>query len=572
LKKAINFEKFTNISAQETSEFIPKGYKIGKTKFIFITGGVMSGVGKGVFSGSISSILKYSGFSISPVKFEGYLNVDSGTINPERHGEVFVLDDETECDLDLGSYERFINMNLYSENFNTAGKIFNSLLERERLGQFLGRDLQIIPHLTGQIKYLLRSVVVKQSPDILIVEIGGTVGDLENAYYLEAIRELALEEGTSNSLFCHVTPVIKTTGGEQKSKPTQHSVRRLRDLGIQPDIIVLRSSEKVESSIKEKIALFCNIPRDNVVLCIDQKSIYAVPNALISEGILKIIKRKFKFRIEYEKDYIPFSNYIKNEDYKYDESITIAICGKYSHENDSYLSIVKALEHCQYTLDVKVDIEWIIAEDFENPSEEILTNLRKCDGLIVPGGFGKRGIEGKIRSIQEARSQKIPFLGICLGLQLAIIEIARNLIGLTDANSSEFDTSSTNKVVSLLEEQKGLLSVGGNMRLGGADVHLKLGSKAFILYGESIIRERFRHRYEFDKSYEKEFNKVGLNITGTTPDGEIAQVMELSDHPFFIGTQFHPEFTSRPEKPNPLFYGLCKTALHQKYERNILYR
>jgi CTP synthase len=522
----------------------------------------MSGIGKGVFAGSLAALLGSKGVSVVPFKLEGYLNVDSGTINPDRHGEVFVLDDGTECDLDLGSYERFLDRNLSSANFYTAGRLFSTLLARERRGEFLGRDIQVVPHFTGQLKYILRKTALEQKAEVIIIEVGGTVGDLESGYYLEALRELALEEGRSNVAFCHVTPVILDRKGEQKTKPTQHSVRRLLEAGIQPDIVVLRSSEFVLDSTKQKVALFCNVPIANVASCVDNASVYAVPYDLQQQGILEVLINRLVLHpyVRTEPTSIPWKEFVHFVANPPHDEVVIGMCAKYREDTDSYLSIIKALEHCQPKIEARIRVKWLSAEDIEKSPSFPFKDFEDIDGLIVPGGFGRRGVEGKIAAIRFARTHKVPYLGICLGCQLALIEFARTVCGLADANSTEFAKDCKDPVISLLEEQKGLASMGGTMRLGGADVSIAMPSKAFVIYGTNHVRERFRHRYEFDRRYEKLMSERGLVVTGTTPDNEIAQLIEISDHPFFIGTQFHPEFLSRPDRPHPLFLHLSKAA------------
>ncbi len=564
----VDFHKFTDTKASESSDFMPKGYTPGRVRFICVTGGVMSGIGKGVFAGSLASLIISKGIPVAPVKLEGYLNPDSGTINPDRHGEVFVLDDGTECDLDLGSYERFLNRDLTAANFYTAGKLFLSLINRERGGGFLGRDLQIVPHLTGQLKFILRKTALEQQAKVLIIEVGGTVGDLESKYYLEALRELALEEGRSRVIFCHVTPLIIDRKGEQKTKPIQHSVIRLLEAGIQPDIVVLRSDVPATGSTKDKVALFCNVPLTHVISCIDAASVYAVPYALQQEGILSIVLPRLEFDgdVNAAAEAIPLEPFVRLVENPPAREIVIGICAKYRSDTDSYLSIMKALEHCEPVLQCRVRVKWLDAEQIERADYFPFDRFADLDGLIVPGGFGHRGIEGKISAIKYARTHKIPFLGICLGFQLALIEFARNVCDLPEANSTEFVKDCPDPVVSLLEEQRGLQSVGGNMRLGGAQVVFTIPSKAFIIFGAAETRERFRHRYEFDRRYETLMRSKGMVVSGTTPDKVIAQVIELENHPFFIGTQFHPEFTSRPTLPHPLFLQFCRAAEKYRFE------
>jgi len=565
----IDLKEFSSKSID--SEFylpLPKNYEIGKTKYIIVTGSVMSGIGKGTFTSCLGTLLKCHGFNITMLKFDGYLNYDAGTLNPYRHGEVFVLDDGTECDLDLGSYERFTNQNYSKENYLTSGKIFKTIIEKERRGEFLGRDVQFIPHVTGEIKMFLRNLANLSKADIVLVEVGGTVGDLENAYFLEALREMKYEEG-NNICFINVTYIIEPNFlGEQKSKPAQLGIRKLHEIGIQPDIIVCRSNGEIKKSVKEKISLFSNVPFKRIFEIKNVDNVYKIPFYLKYQGIDNAIFEILGIQPKENKNDMTFEKWksFANLFDKINKKITVAIAGKYVDVQDSYISIIKALEHTSPYYNAKPEIKWINSEGLELLSKEELENKLKeifsdVDGLIIPGGFGKRGIEGKIACVKYARENDIPFLGICLGFQVALIEFARNVCGLKNANSTEFDLFTENPVVDLLEEQKRIEGLGGTMRLGGKDVEIIEGTLAYKLYKKRIVRERFRHRYECNPKYIKMFEDFGIVFSGKAPNSNIMQILEIPKNKFFIATQFHPEFTSKPLSPNPIFKGFVEECV-----------
>jgi len=549
-KKTVEHEYYTPI---------PEGYKKGKTKYIIITGSVMSGLGKGIFSASLGKILQEKGYNCSPIKFDGYLNVDAGTLNPYRHGEVFVLDDGTECDMDLGTYERFLDKNLTNDNYLTGGKIFNKVLSMEREGRYLGRDVQFIPHVTGEIKLFLRKLSKKKKSDIVLIEVGGTVGDIENQYFIEAMRQLAYEEGKDNSCFVNVTYILEPDFlGEQKSKAAQLGIRRLMELGIQPNIIACRATKPVTEKVREKISIYSNVPFENVISIHDVKSIYLIPSLLkkseIDKRVLEILN--LRNRSAYDKKWNNFVNRINN----LKDEITIGITGKYVMVRDSYASIIKALEHAGIYLNTKLNIKWIDTEIIND--NNAATELKDIKGIIVPGGFGKRGTEGKISCIKYARENNLPYLGLCFGFQMALIEYARNILKLKNANSTEIDPKTKYPVVDILPEQKLLETLGGNMRLGGHDILIKENTLAYNLYKQLKIRERFRHRYECNPDYIDKFEEKGIVFSGKSADEKnIMQILELTNHKFFIGTQYHGEYTSRPLKPHPLYLGFIKACL-----------
>ncbi|MGA3020553.1 MAG: glutamine hydrolyzing CTP synthase [Candidatus Micrarchaeales archaeon] len=542
---------------------------MGKTKYIVITGSVISGVGKGTFCSSLDTLLTCHGFKVSPLKFDGYLNYDAGTLNPFRHGEVFVLDDGTECDLDLGSYERSLNISLSKDNYLTAGKIFKTVIDKERSGQYLGRDVQFIPHVTGEIKYFVRMLAMKSQAEIVMIEVGGTVGDLENSYFIEAMRELAYEEGHSNVCPINVTYVLQPKClGEFKSKPAQMGMRKLMELGLRPDIVVCRSESPIGRNVKEKISMFADVPVDRVYNLWDSENVYEIPLMLkdlgMDEAIFQTLGLKPKSGTESNfAKWKAFTDNIKNSK----EEVMIGIVGKYTHVHDSYLSITKALEHAAPSCGVKAKLKWIESTDLEDRKIFPEEALEGVNGLIIPGGFGKRGIEGKIASIRYARENKLPFLGLCLGMQLAVVEFARNVQNLSDANSTEFDPNTTNPVIDILPEQVEIVNnsrYGGTMRLGAYPALLQKNSATEKLYGKESISERHRHRYEVNPKYVEKLEQNGLIFSGRSPDGRLMEFMELKEHPFFVATQSHPELKSRPLDPAPLFIGLIKAAVENK--------
>ena len=531
-------------------------------KYVFVTGGVVSGLGKGITAASLGRLLKARGLRITMQKFDPYLNVDPGTMNPFQHGEVFVTDDGAETDLDLGHYERFIDENLTQNSNVTSGRVYWNVIQKERNGDYGGGTVQVIPHITNEIK--ARIYDGKENVDVAIIEVGGTVGDIESQPFLEAIRQFATEVGRSNCLFIHVTLVpYLACSHEHKSKPTQHSVKELLSIGIQPDIIVLRSEKEVGEDIKKKIALFCNVSENCVIENLDLPLLYAVPLALRDERLDDIVCKRFGLDTPGPdlSDWIAMVNTAMS----LTDSVTIALVGKYIELHDAYLSVAEALTHGGIGNKVKVNIKWVDSEQLEDQSvEEVLSDV---DGVLVPGGFGQRGIEGKIAAIRYARVNGIPFLGICLGMQLALVEFARDVLGLEDANSAEFDPQSLHHVVDLMPEQKDVVQLGGTMRLGKYPCKLLSGSRAADLYGNvPLIYERHRHRFEVNNEYREQFEKAGVVFSGKSPDDRIVEMMELTSGPWFMGSQFHPEFRSRPNRPHPLFRGLVAAA--KEYQAN----
>lgn len=559
-------------SKTEEHEFytpIPDGYVKGKTKFVIVTGTVMSGLGKGIFSSSLSKLLENNGLKCMPIKMEGYLNLDSGTLNPYRHGEVFVLDDGTECDMDLGTYERMMDKDLNKQCFITNGQIFSKIFERERKGEYLGRDVQFIPHVTGEVKRHLRELAMDSGADIVLVEVGGTIGDIENSHYVEALRELSYEEGAGQVVFAALTYVLEPGFlGEQKSKAAQLGIRLLMEKGIHPDVIACRAENPVTEKVKEKISIYTNVPVERVFSMHDVDSIYLIPKMIREEKLeMEVIKMldMTKKAKEDKSAYTKWDDFTDKVLANKKHKVTVGIAGKYTGLRDSYASIIKALEHCGAHLNSDIDIKWIETTKIEDGDKGALNELKRIDALIVPGGFGKRGTEGKIECVRYARENGIPYLGLCLGFQIALIDYARNVCGLKDANSTEMDDKTPHPVVCILPSQKDIEGLGGSMRLGGRDIDVKAGSHASKLYGgKTKIRERFRHRYECNPKYIKDFEKNGIVFSGSAPGEEIMQILELADHPYFMATQAHPEFTSRPLTPNPFFCGLIETAIKLK--------
>ncbi|MBW2977678.1 CTP synthase (glutamine hydrolyzing) [Candidatus Woesearchaeota archaeon] len=557
-------------SKSASSEFftpIPKGYRKGKTKYVIVAGSVMSGVGKGIFASSLAKLLQYYGLNIAPIKIDGYFNQDAGTLNPFRHGEVYVLDDGMECDMDLGSYERFLDLPLSIDNYLTAGIIFNRILKKERKGEYLGRDVQFIPHVTGEIKRGVRELGMKKNADIVLIEIGGTVGDYENAYMIEAIRELKYEEGDDNVCFINVSYIIEPPNlGEQKSKPAQLGLNRLMALGIQPQMIVCRSVEPVTQKIKEKISVYSNVPVENVIGLHDTPTVYRAPLLLKEIGaddrvidLLDLRKRISSWK--QKKELKRWKEFVEKHS-KSSKLVKIGIAGKYMGLNDSYASILKALEHAATHNDAKVEVKFIDTTDIEKGRTTAEKELKGLNGLVVPGGFGTRGTEGKIACIKYVRKQNIPFLGLCFGFQMAVIEFARSRCGIKRANSTEIDPGCREAVINILPEQKKIEGLGGNMRLGGRDIEIKRDTKAYELFGrKNKIRMRFRHRYEVDPKYIDTLEKHGIVFSGKAPGYPIMQVLELPDKKFFMATQAHPEFNSRPLRPEPLFKNFIEAAL-----------
>ena len=533
------------------------------SKFIFITGGVLSALGKGIAAASIGRLLESHGYRITLQKFDPYLNVDPGTMNPFQHGEVYVTDDGAETELDLGHYERFTSTRTTKANNWTAGKIYEIILKKERLGDFLGKTVQVIPHVTDEIKNAFHSAADEN--DIVIVEIGGTVGDIESQPFLEAIRQMRLTLGTENSLFIHLTlvPYIKTSG-ELKTKPTQHSVRELRAIGIQPDIILCRTEMSLSDDIKAKISLFTNVPLEAVITAQDVDNIYEIPLIFAKEKLDNIILRQLNLpprrrRLSQWKKMVERMNNPADE-------VNIALVGKYAGLHDSYISLTQALTHAATHHNLKLNLSWIEAEDMEKKKTEAV--LGKSDGILVPGGFGVRGIEGKIKAVTFARERKVPYFGICLGMQCATIEFARKIAGLREANSTEFNSKAPHKIFFKWRELKGIDKLGGTMRLGEYQCRLQKGSFAEKAYRKLNIHERHRHRYEFNPEYEEILSKAGLIISGKNPDYGLVEIMEIKNHPWFLGCQYHPEFKSRPLKPHPLFKAFIGASYAHRRKRN----
>jgi CTP synthase len=553
----------------EETEFytpMPPGYRKGHHKYVIVVGTVMSGLGKGIFSSSLAKLLKDKGLAVAPIKMEGYLNIDSGTLNPYRHGEVFVLDDGMETDMDLGTYERLLDQDLSAANFTTNGQILSGVLKKEREGGYLGRDVQVIPHVVGEIKLKLRELAAKSNADVIFVEVGGTVGDLENMYYLEACRQLAYEEGENSAVFVALTYILEPGAiGEQKSKAAQLGIKRLMETGIQPQIIACRAANPVKEKVKEKISMYTNVPMRRVVSMHDVESIYLIPEALREQGmdreVLTLLSIHDRVDQRAEDKARQQWRWFTDRIGKAEKSVTIAVTGKYTSLRDAYASIIKAGEHCSAHLGVNVNFKWLDTSTID-PSN-VVRRLNDVDAIVVPGGFGVRGTEGKIECIRYARENKVPYLGLCLGFQMAVIEYARNVASIKDANSSEFDPGCKHPVIDILPEQKRIEGLGGNMRLGGKDVELKPGTLAARLFDNAAkIRLRFRHRYEVDPRYIPVLEEHGMIFSGRHPTQPIMQILELPQHvhPYFIGTQAHPELTSRPLRPQPLFLGLVKAA------------
>ena len=565
----------SDVSAEsEFFSLLPDGYQKGKTKYVIVMGTVMSGLGKGILSSCLAKLMQDKGLRVSPIKLEGYLNIDSGTLNPFRHGEVFVLDDGMECDMDLGTYERLLGQNLSKANFCTSGQIYQSVLHKERHGDYLGRDVQMIPHVTGEVKLKLRRLAMESKADVVFVEIGGTVGDLENAFYIEAMRELAYEEGPNSCCFVALTYILEPKIlGEQKSKAAQLGIRQLMQCGIQPDIIACRASNAVNEKARQKISVYSNVPIGRVISIHDSASIYTIPAMLRECGldfeVLRMLKIEDRINLRSERKqwgkWCDFTDKIGKE--KYD--ITIGMTGKYTSVRDSYASIINALEHSGIALGCEVKIKWIDTTHITDAN--VAQHLDGVDGIIVPGGFGVRGTDGKIACVKYARENDLPYLGLCLGFQMAVIEYARNVCGLKDANSTEIEPGCKEPVIDILPEQKKIEGLGGNMRLGGRDIELKKGTIAWKLFGKAdSVRMRFRHRYEVVPEYVDVLTKAGMIFSGKAPDYPIMQILEIPEHRFFVGTQAHPCLTSQPLAPQPMFTGLVASAIQRRYtEQNL---
>ncbi|MGE5370420.1 MAG: CTP synthase [Solirubrobacterales bacterium] len=528
-------------------------------KFIFVTGGVVSSLGKGITAASLGSLLKARGIKVALQKFDPYINVDPGTMNPYQHGEVFVTEDGAECDLDVGHYERFIDENLPRYANVTTGQIYQAVLDKERRGDYLGQTVQVIPHITNEIKCRITQIQEKTRVDVVITEIGGTVGDIESLPFLEAIRQLKSDLGKENVLYIHVTliPFIKAAG-ELKTKPSQHSVKELRSIGISPDILVCRSETELSKDMKTKLALFCDVDKEAVIQCLDARSIYEVPLMLSEEGLDHIVIKRLGLNSQDSElsAWRELSHRIQNPHGR----VRIALVGKYVELPDAYLSIVESLQHAALYNQHLVDIKWIQAEDLEN-GHTAAELLGDCDGILVPGGFGARGIEGKIKAAQYARENKVPFLGICLGMQCAVIEFARNVCGMEGAHSPEFNPDTQYPVIDLMLDQLNVDKKGGTMRLGAYPCRLVPSTRSMKAYGAEELDERHRHRYEFNNKFRQQLVSSGMVIAGASPDGTLVEIVELKDHPWYVGCQFHPEFKSRPNRPHPLFRDFVAASL-----------
>ena len=530
-------------------------------KYIFVTGGVVSGLGKGITAASLGRLLKARGLKVAAQKLDPYINVDPGTMSPYQHGEVYVTEDGAETDLDLGHYERFIDEDLNKYSNLTTGKVYWNVLNKERQGQYLGETVQVIPHITGEIKDFIYAVGKKTGADVVITEIGGTTGDIESQPFLEAIRQVGLEQGRENTLYIHVTLVPYLQGsGEHKSKPTQHSVKELQGMGIHPDVIVLRCNEPLEEALMKKIAMFCNVRPDCVIENRTLPTLYEAPLMLERQGLSGIVCRELGLISPPPKleDWAAMVDRIKAASRR----VTVGLVGKYVQLHDAYLSVAEALRHAGYAQGAEVEIRWIDSTEVRPDTVEAL--LEGCGGILVPGGFGPRGIEGMILAARWARERKVPYLGLCLGMQIAVIEFARHVCGWADADSGEFRPDSAHKVIDFLPDQSEETDKGGTLRLGAYPCRIVPGTQMARCYGEPVIRERHRHRYEFNNAFREGLADAGLTLSGLSPDGSIVETVELGDHPFFVGVQFHPEFKSRPNRPHPLFMGFVEAALQRR--------
>ena len=536
------------------------------TKYIFFTGGVVSSVGKGVTAAALGRTLKERGFNVAVQKLDPYINVDPGTMSPYQHGEVFVLDDGAETDLDLGHYERFIDIRATRVSNFTTGQVYNEVITKERRGDYLGGTIQVIPHITNEIKRRIGLVSKATNADIVLVEVGGTVGDIESQPFLESLRQLRTEVGRENVLFVHVTwlPFIGATS-ELKTKPTQHSVAALRSIGISPNMIIARSDYPIANELCEKIALFCDVDKKAVVPMVTSQVLYEIPLILEKAGVADFVLKLLGLEARQKPDWTAWEKLVA-EVKRSKPEVTVALVGKYVELQDAYMSVREALKHAALESGVEVKINWVHSADLEKDKSWDL--VKSADGIIVPGGFGSRGTEGKIRAARYARENKIPYLGLCLGMQLMCIEFARNVLGYEDANSSEFDRSTPHAVIDLMNDQRSITDMGGTMRLGLYPCELQPGSKAAQAYGVKLIEERHRHRWEFNNAYREEFEKAGMVFSGVSPDGKLVEIAELSNHPYMVASQFHPEFLSRPNRAHPLFVGFMK-ATRQKAENDV---
>ncbi|RBW68689.1 CTP synthase [Bacillus taeanensis] len=531
------------------------------TKYIFVTGGVVSSLGKGITAASLGRLLKNRGMKVTIQKFDPYINVDPGTMSPYQHGEVFVTDDGAETDLDLGHYERFIDINLSKNSNVTTGKIYSTVLRKERRGDYLGGTVQVIPHITNEIKERVFRAGRETSADVVITEIGGTVGDIESLPFLEAIRQIKSDIGKENVMYIHCTlvPYLKAAG-EMKTKPTQHSVKELRSLGIQPNVIVVRTEQPVPQDMKDKIALFCDIDPNAVIEAEDAETLYQVPLSLQEQKLDQIVCKHLKLKCN-EADMTEWKALV-DKVLNLSKKTKIALVGKYVALQDAYISVVESLRHAGYAFDADVEIAWVNSEDVT--ADNVKELLGDADGILVPGGFGDRGIEGKIEAIRYARENKVPFFGICLGMQLASIEYARNVLGLTGAHSAEIQADTPYPIIDLLPEQKDVEDLGGTLRLGLYPCKLNEDTKAYAAYADEVVYERHRHRYEFNNEYRDQMEKAGFVFSGTSPDGRLVEIVEVKDHPWFVASQFHPEFTSRPTRPQALFRDFIEASMNKQ--------
>ncbi len=534
------------------------------TKYIFVTGGVVSSIGKGITAASLGSLLKSRGLKVTIQKFDPYINYDPGTMSPYQHGEVFVTQDGAETDLDLGHYERFIDINLTQNSNVTTGKVYWSVIQKERKGDYLGGTVQVIPHITDEIKGRIMVAAENEDIDVVITEIGGTVGDIEGLPFLEAIRQMKVDVGRDSVMYIHVTLIpYLAKSGEVKTKPTQHSVKELRSIGVQPDIIVCRTQQPMNKDIKDKIALFCDIDYDAVIENIDTESLYQVPLMLKGEKLDDIVIKKLKLDCE-DADVTQWENLV-DRIAGVKEPVTIGLVGKYVALHDAYLSVAESLIHAGIHNEAEVKIKWVQAEEVEKDNPQ--KYLEDVDGILVPGGFGNRGIEGKIKAARYARENKVPYLGICLGLHCEVVEFARNVLGWKDAHSSEFNPETSYPVIDMLPEQKEITNKGGTMRLGKYPCRLKEGTLAHQAYAQEEISERHRHRFELNNNFRYDLEREGMVFSGLSPDGKLVEIIELANHPWFVATQFHPEFKSRPNRPHPLFREFLKSALKVRGEK-----
>ena len=531
------------------------------TKYVFVTGGVTSSLGKGIIAASLAKLLQERGFSVTIQKLDPYINIDPGTLNPYEHGECYVTNDGAETDLDLGHYERFLNIPTSQANNVTTGKVYQSVIDKERKGDFLGKTVQVIPHITDEIKNRIQILGNTGEYDIVITEIGGTVGDIESLPYIESVRQLLWELGDDNAIVIHLTliPFLATTG-ELKTKPTQHSVKTLMQSGVSPDVLVCRTEHEISKDIKRKLALFCNVKKEDVIQSIDAETIYDVPNLMFKEGLDKVVLKKLNLHSKNNLALRDWNDFL----YKYKNPLStleIGLIGKYVELQDSYKSITEALTHAGTAKQTKVNIHWIHSEELTH--DNISEQLKNLDGILVAPGFGDRGIEGKIKAVQYARENKIPFFGICLGMQMAVIEFSRNILGLKDANSTEMDEQCSDPIISLMKEQKSITNKGGTMRLGAWDCKISKNSNVYKAYNQTLISERHRHRYEFNNDYLNLLKSKGMQTTGINPETGLVEIIEIQDHPWFVGVQYHPEYKSTVLNPHPLFIDFINAALQQ---------